>query len=123
LTIPDSVKEIKKYAFCESGLSNIVIPKSVTAIGLCAFHYCNSLKEVTVMGAVKKMARTFEQCRSLETVTFGNKVKAADDEVLGYCDALKAINVPSGMGDYYRQFLPSEQHSLIVELPAEKKTK
>lgn len=121
ITIPDSVKEIKKYAFYNSGISSIVIPKSVTAIGLYAFQECKMLKEATIMGAVKKMDSTFEQCRSLETVTFGNKVKATNGEAFSYCDALKTINVPSGTSDHYCQLLPANLHILIVELPAEEK--
>ena len=35
--------------------------------------------------------------------------------------ALKTINVPAKKADYYKKRLPENLHSLIVELPAEKK--
>lgn len=41
----------------------------------------------------------------------------------GKCSALKTINVPAKKADYYKSRLPEELHSLIVELPAEKKAK
>ena len=39
------------------------------------------------------------------------------------CTSLKTINVPAKKADYYKKRLPEKLHSLIVELPAEKKAK
>jgi hypothetical protein len=36
---------------------------------------------------------------------------------------VKVINVPAKKADYYKKRLPEKLHSIIVELPAEKKTK
>lgn len=63
--IPNSVKTIDFYAFYGSGLTSVVIPRTVTSIGRSAFSSCNNLKEVicyaedvptTGYGAFRKVA-------------------------------------------------------------------
>ena len=48
IEIPNSITEIKRYAFngC-SGLTSVTIPESVTRIGNCAFYGCSGLSSVT----------------------------------------------------------------------------
>lgn len=51
LVIPDTVKEIKPYAFSGcSGLTRITIPNSVTSIGESAFSGCSGLTSITYKG-------------------------------------------------------------------------
>ena len=56
LTIPNTVTEIKSYAFayCDS-LTSVTVSDSVTSIGRYAFYDCDSLKEMTLpfVGATK----------------------------------------------------------------------
>ncbi len=46
--IPNSVTEIKEYAFFRSGITGIVIPNSVTSIGIYSFSACDDLASITV---------------------------------------------------------------------------
>ena len=49
LIIPDSVTEIKEYAFSGcTGLTSVIIPDSVTRIGEGAFSGCSSLESITI---------------------------------------------------------------------------
>ena len=49
LVIPDSVTEIKDYAFSGcTGLTSVTIPDSVTSIGSGAFSGCSSLESITI---------------------------------------------------------------------------
>ena len=66
------------------------------------------------------MEDTFAYCSALETVTLGAGIKKIEN-AFRECPALKTINVPAKKADYYKKRLPEELHSLIVELPAEKK--
>ena len=76
------------------------------------------------MGPVTKLQEDiFWNCTSLETVSMGSGIKKIAKETFDYCTALKVINVPAKKVDYYKKRLPEELHSLIVELPAEKKAK
>ena len=100
----------------------MVIPVSVTEIGENAFKDCTGLKSVFVLGPVKFMDNTFCRCTALESITLGVGIKKTQD-AFDNCEALKVINVPAKKGEYYKKRLPKELHGLIVELPAEKKTK
>ena len=125
--IPEGTIVIEKEAFEKcTELTSIVIPDSVTEIGSCAFKGCTGLKTASVMGPVKLMEATFSGCTALECVTLGvgiKKLSRKEGEAFYDCTALKTINVPAKKADYYKKRLPEELHSLIVELPVEKKTK
>ena len=85
------------------------------------------------MGPVKLMEATFSGCTALECVTLGvgiKKLSGEEGEAFYDCTALKTINVPAKKADYYKKRLtveefrlPEELHSLIVEMPVEKKAK
>jgi len=70
ITIPDSVKEIKKYTFYNcSSITSITIPDSVTSIGYQAFNDCSSLTEVTIPDSVTSIGNyAFRYCSSLTKV-------------------------------------------------------
>ncbi|MCH5238476.1 MAG: C10 family peptidase, partial [Muribaculaceae bacterium] len=48
IILPDNLKSIGDGAFCESGLTSVVIGSSVTSIGYNAFVYCNDLTRVDI---------------------------------------------------------------------------
>ena len=56
LIIPETVQELKSYAFAGcSGLTSVVIPNSVTSIGDWAFYECSGLKSVSIGNSVTKI--------------------------------------------------------------------
>ena len=63
----------------------------------------------------------FDGCSSLESITLSAGIGSISKKAFEGCTALKAINVPAKKVDYYKKRLPENLHSLIVELPAEKK--
>ena len=76
-TIPTdgSVNTIGAYAFCESKITSIVIPKSVVTIEFAAFYDCWYLTEVTIPVSVKYIgSEAFAYCESLKTIIYeGNE--------------------------------------------------
>ena len=129
ITIPDSVTRIQWHAFegCR-GLTSVVIPRSVEydeGLGnSCLFRDCTGLKSVEIQAKWKSIDYTiFGNCTSLETVTFTGGVSKIDEDAFKGCSSLRTINVPAKKADYYKKRLPEELHSLIVELPVEKKAK
>ena len=51
----------------------------------------------------------------------GFGIKKISEEAFKGCTMLRTINVPAKKADYYKKRLPEKLHSLIVELPKEKK--
>ena len=71
LEIPNTVTEVKAYAFynCHS-LTSVVIPDSVTSIGSGAFSGCSSLTSVVIPDSVTSIgSRAFSGCSSLTSIT------------------------------------------------------
>ena len=68
--IPDSVTEIKDYAFYGyTGLTSVTIPDSVTSIGSYAFRSCTGLTSVTIPDSVTSIGDSaFRYCYKLVEV-------------------------------------------------------
>ena len=48
IIIPNTITQIKQYAFSSSGINNIIIPSSVVSIGSKTFDGCYSLTKLTI---------------------------------------------------------------------------
>lgn len=103
LVIPDSIKEIKNYAFYNfDGLTSITIPNSVTRIGLSAFSGCSSLTSVIfnaenckTMGS--SSTPVFNGCAKLSSVTIGEKVTNIPDYAFFGCSSLTSVTIPNSV--------------------------
>jgi hypothetical protein len=70
IVIANGVETIGMYAFSNNGLTEIIIPESVTFIDESAFQYCESLKEIVIPESVTSIGKNaFEGCDNLEKVT------------------------------------------------------
>ena len=71
VTIGSGVTSIESFAFQETGLTSIVIPDSVTSIGIGAFWSSSSLESVTIGSGVENIGNwAFQNCTILTSVTF-----------------------------------------------------
>jgi hypothetical protein len=97
VTLPEGLTTIGEWAFAETGIESIVIPESVTEINAVAFRNCKSLREVTlpkgltvlagfdgsglkritIPAGVRTIAESFQNCSSLEEVTFLGNTEVA----------------------------------------------
>ena len=105
LEIPNTVTEIKDYAFwgCDS-LTSVVIGDGVTSIGHSAFRECSSLTSITIGDNVTSIGHyAFDYCRSLTSVVIGDSVTSIGSGAFDYCDSLTSIEIPdsvTSIGDY-----------------------
>lgn len=69
IMIPNTVTDIGVGAFQYSDLTSIIIPNGVTKIWAGAFHHCTSLKSVTLSNSITQIQRdAFRDCTALTTV-------------------------------------------------------
>lgn len=72
---PETVTEIGDYAFRESGIKEITIPRWITSIGVAAFNKCDSLTTITYdIPNITGIGRPFSECKSLQKVVIGDNV-------------------------------------------------
>jgi len=103
LVIPDTVKEIKDYAFYYyTSLTNVTIPDSVTSIGYEAFYNCRNLTSVTIGNGVTSIGyEAFRNCTSLTNVTIPDSVTSIGNYAFYGCSSLTSITIGNGVTHIY----------------------
>ncbi len=95
IVIPDTVTQIKDYAFygCKS-LTNVKIGSGVTSIGAYAFRECSSLENVTIPYGVTSIEYdAFRNCTSLKSVTIPDSVTSIGGSAFYYCTSLTSLTI------------------------------
>lgn len=91
LVLPDTITEIKDFAFIRmQGLTSVTIPDNVVIIGEKAFSRCENLVSVTIESEEISYV-AFYGCRNLTSVTFGRGVKSIGKAVFYSCPKLDEI--------------------------------
>ena len=85
--------EVRAFSWCKS-LKSVIIPDSVTSIGICAFNFCFNLKMVNIPDSVTSIGGwAFHECKSLETMTLPNSVTSIGDHAFNLCHGLKTVTI------------------------------
>lgn len=105
LVIPESISEIKNYAFTDCGeFTSVTIPESVTTIGAGAFRACTSLPMVTIPNSVTTIgAGAFDSCSGMTNVILPNSITSIENYLFYNCYGLKSVTIPASVttiGDY-----------------------
>ncbi|MBR3959857.1 MAG: leucine-rich repeat domain-containing protein [Bacteroidales bacterium] len=93
LVIPDSVTEIKPYAFynCDS-FRSLKIPDCVTNIGVSAFLGCNHLTNITLGSGLQTIGENaFRGCDHLTNITLGSGLQTIGENAFGGCTQVVRI--------------------------------
>ena len=100
LAIPSGVKTIGEYAFCGSGLTELMISANVKNIEKGAFYDCAELEEVSFE---KRKITLYEDIASTEDMIFGNAMPylvivlpySKDSNQAGSVEEILKLNCPS----------------------------
>ncbi len=63
--LPESVREIGKWAFSQSNVTEVVLPETLERIGDGAFYYCVGLEKINVPEHTQIGREVFRLCRQL----------------------------------------------------------
>ena len=99
LSVKDGITVLGDYAFQNcSGLTNIVIPNSVTRIESGVFENCTSLISIVIPNSVTEMwDGVFYRCTSLTDVTLSSGMLHFESATFMYCISLTSIIIPDGV--------------------------
>ena len=76
-----------------TGLTNVVIPNTITSIGMSAFSGCSNLDNITIPGGVTSIENsTFSGCTSLIHITIPNSVTRIENNAFSGCAGLTNID-------------------------------
>ena len=98
--IPNSVTSIGVGAFsgCKS-LTSITIPNSVTSIGEYAFYDCKALTSITIPDSVTSIGEwAFSWCYELTSITIPNSVTSIGEYAFSSCDYLTSVTIENEKG-------------------------
>ena len=98
IALPDSVTEIERNAFFETGLRNIQLPEKLTLIGGGAFCNCKNLKQVQLPSQLKELGNgAFSSCENLAQIQLPSQLNKLGGDAFRDCTSLDKIDIPAGL--------------------------
>ena len=94
LVIDSSVNRIADWVFFNMPITSVVIPDSVTDIGVHVFHVSPQLQSVVIGNGVTRVgSNSFSYSSNLTSVTLGNDVESIEHSAF-YLTKLSSITIP-----------------------------
>lgn len=98
VVIPDGVVEIGRMCFESLKIKSVVIPDSVTSIGVSAFYKCTNLESVTIPNSVTSIGeRAFFDCANLSSIKIPNGIVSLEQDIFWGCISLTSITIPDSV--------------------------
>lgn len=141
VTIPETVEKIGHHAFYACALESIVIPNSVTEIGMgcfcgnstlisasvseniselpqSCFRSCTNLKNIVIPQNVTDIGDfCFSGCTALSSVSLSENVRNIGDCAFYMCSSMNAVYIPPSVneiGEYAFGFIPTSDGTTKV---------
>lgn len=133
--IPDSVTNLKRYAFQNTSIESVFIPDTVIEWDSSAFSGCNSLKRATsystlwpsvpqtvdiieVLGTVTSVPESaFAGNEKIEEIELPASVESIGAKAFSDCVALKSVSIPDGVTEINDETFKGCSSLLGVSIP------
>lgn len=97
VSLPEELTSISSAAFANCAIMKVVIPNSVTTMGISAFQYCTNLTSVTLSKNLKTIpSNAFYGCANLTSITIPEGVTTLENGAFAYCK-LVSISLPNSL--------------------------
>ena len=94
--LPDSITTIGINAFQYCSLSKITLSNNLTEMGDYAFYYCDNLVSVDIPASLKQIPiHAFYRCIALSSVTLHEGLEVIGARAFGVCRSLSSISIPT----------------------------
>lgn len=92
---------ISNYSFYKcTALEEVILPRSITAIGISAFKGCSNLKSINIHKNITTIGGwAFSECTSLESISIPNSVTNSMSNTFYGCTSLKHLIIEDGSSD------------------------
>lgn len=99
IILPDTIKELKDYAFYKcSLLDSIIFGSGITTIGNSAFSLCTNLQYLELPDSVSEIGNfAFKGCSSLTSIILSKSIKKLIKGTFESCSSLEYIEIPDSV--------------------------
>ena len=79
-------------------VKDLVIPNSVTSLGMCAFESCSGLTSLTIPNSVTSIEKyAFAECSGLTSVSIPNSLTSIGTGIFEGCSSLTSVTIPNSV--------------------------
>lgn len=98
IVLPQLIEIIEEYAFAETGVKNVIIPKSVLIIGKGIFSGCQNLETISIDENIDSIPdNIFYNCCNLRKIKLHEKISSIGDYSFAGCSELKELFIPDSV--------------------------
>lgn len=98
LYLPESAVIINDYAFKNTAIENLVIPKGTVSVGKYSFQLCDKLTNITINSNMKSIGKSaFSGINNLVSLTMNGSVEKIGDSAFANCAFLSKVMLNEGI--------------------------
>lgn len=116
--LTEGITSICREAFDTTLITEVTLPDSLIEIKTYAFAHCKNLKRVYMGDGVKNIGTgAFSSCEKLEKVCWGNRVERIGESAFEGCDALKRVYIPKRVKTIGKDAFYGCERLIKIKLP------